>query len=80
MKKSSASEKRMTVSIDEKLFKEASKTFGEKSQSAVVNRALEEAVKIGKIRRLVSFIGKDMWRGNLSEMRRDVKAAHYGRR
>ena len=63
--------KRTNLVLDEKLLEEATRELGLKTYSATVNKALEEVLRIRKIRRIPQFFGKLKWHGNLSEMRED---------
>ncbi len=63
--------KRTNLVLDEDLLKEAARVMGAKTYSAAVNQALEEIVNLRKIQNLKQFFGKDLWEGNLSEMRED---------
>lgn len=63
--------KRTNVVLDEKLLEEATRTLNKKTYSATINFALEEALRMHKIRGLSQFFGQDLWEGDLSEMRRD---------
>ncbi len=49
---------RTTLAIDEKLLEEAMKHSGEKTKTAVVNKALEEFVRRKKIQGLLELEGK----------------------
>ena len=42
-----------------------------KTCAAAVNPALEEILRVKKIRSLPQFFGQDLWRGDLSETRQD---------
>ncbi len=64
--------KRTNLVLDEALLEAAVSLLGVKTYSAAVNKALEEAIKVAKVRRLSQFIGKSVWEGTLSEMREDV--------
>ena len=64
--------KRTNLVLDENLLETATWLLGAKTYSATVNKALEEAIKLAKIRQLGAFIGKAVWDGNLSEMREDA--------
>lgn len=57
--------------LDEQLLKEATRELGLKTYSATVNKALEEIVRIQKVRRLPELFGKVQWHGDLAEMRED---------
>ena len=67
--------KRANLILDEKLLNTASRLFGEKTYSGTVNRALDEAIKAVKIRRLADFSGSGIWEGDLSAMREDKPRA-----
>lgn len=49
----------------------ATRVLGAKTYSAAVNQALEEILRVKKIRSLPQFFGQDLWRGDLAEMRQD---------
>ena len=63
--------KRTNLVLDDDLLKEAAQVLGAKTYSAAVNHALEEVVKLRKIQNLRQFFGKDLWEGDLTEMRED---------
>ena len=63
--------KRTNLVLDEKLLEEATRVFGLKTYSATVNKALEEAIRIQKVRSLHQFMGSNLWQGDLAEMRED---------
>ena len=63
--------KRTNLVLDENLLKDATRLLGAKTYSAAVNTALEETIRVLKIRGLLDFFGKDIWDGNLSDMRDD---------
>jgi len=63
--------KRTNLVLDEELLTEATRTLGVKTYSAAVNRALEEIIRIRKVQSLGTFFGKNLWQGDLSEMRED---------
>jgi Arc/MetJ family transcription regulator len=63
--------KRTNLVLDEKLLEEATRVLGLKTYSATVNRALEEAIRVQKVRGLSQFFGKIQWEGDLAEMRED---------
>lgn len=70
--------KRTNVVLDEDTLEEATRSLGLKTYSATINFALEEAMRMQKIRRLGEFFGQGLWEGDLSEMREDspLKARH----
>ncbi len=63
--------KRTNLVLDEKLLEEATRVLGLKTYSATVNKALEEAIRIQKVRSIPQFFGKIQWEGDLAEMRED---------
>lgn len=60
--------------LDEQILDEAQKLAGERTYSATVNRALEDFVRRIKANRILELRGSGLWRGDLSEMRRDSEA------
>jgi Arc/MetJ family transcription regulator len=67
--------KRTNLVLDDTLLEEATQALGLKTYSATVNKALEEVIRVQKIRRLADFYGSNMWDGDLAEMREDRPAA-----
>jgi Arc/MetJ family transcription regulator len=63
--------KRTNLVLDEELLEEATRVLGHKTYSGAVNQALEDAIRVHKIRRLADFAGSDLWEGDLSSMRED---------
>ena len=63
--------KRANLVLDGDRLEEARRLLGTKTYSETVNRALDEAIKIIKIRSIPSYFGKGLWKGNLSQMRED---------
>jgi Arc/MetJ family transcription regulator len=63
--------KRKNLIIDEALLANAKRLLKADTESATVNQALEEVVRILKIRDLSSFFGSDVWDGDLATMRED---------
>ena len=64
--------KRMNVVIDETALQQAHRVTGEKTYSATINRALQELVRVDKVREGIRALsGTGWWEGNLEEMRRD---------
>lgn len=61
--------KRTNLVLDEELLNKASRLLGEKTYSATINKALEEAIKVTSLRNLLNFQGSDIWEGDLREMR-----------
>ncbi len=74
--------------LDEHALDEAVRVLGVKTYSAAINQALEEVVRVRKIQGLAGFFGRDLWQGDLAEMREDhapepdrrAAAAKAGRR
>ena len=64
--------KRTNLVLDEELLKTATRLLGAKTYSAAVNQALEETVRIAKIRGLAGFFGSGVWEGDLTQMRADI--------
>lgn len=69
--------KRTNVVLDEAILEEATRAMGTRTYSAAINQALEEAIRVRKIRGLSAFFGKGLWQGNLAEMREDRPAAKH---
>jgi len=63
--------KRTTFMVDEVLLEEAKTVLGTKNYSDALEIALREAVRVRKVMNLTSYFGKDLWEGDLSEMRGD---------
>ncbi|MBL8232526.1 MAG: type II toxin-antitoxin system VapB family antitoxin [Bryobacterales bacterium] len=67
--------KRTNVVLDDALLEEATSLLGLKTYSATINKALEEVIRMQKVRRLSEFYGANLWEGNLGEMRGDAPLA-----
>jgi Arc/MetJ family transcription regulator len=63
--------KRTTVMVDTDLLEEATRISGKKNWSATIHLALTELVRRAKAERILELRGSGLWRGDLSEMRRD---------
>jgi Arc/MetJ family transcription regulator len=63
--------KRTNLVLDEQRLEEARKLLGAKTYSETVNKALDEAIRIIKIRSIPQYFGKGLWKGDLAEMRED---------
>jgi len=72
--------KRTNLVLDADLLERATRALGAKTYSAAVNQALEQVLRIEKIRGLSSFYGQGLWEGDLSEMREDRPARRVSRR
>jgi len=63
--------KRTSVMLNEEILETATRLLGAKSYSEAINRALEESIRLHHIRGLDDLMGSGIWKGELSEMRRD---------
>lgn len=64
------------IDLDEELLGTAMRLTGERTKRAVVHRALEELVRIAKLRELRGARGSLKWEGNLETLRE--ARADYG--
>lgn len=64
--------------VDEEVLEEAMRLTGERSQSAVIRRALEDLVRRARSRQMLDLAGSGAWEGDLGVMRGD--AVHEDRR
>ena len=64
--------KRTNVVLADDVLEEATRVLGVKTYSAAINMALEEAIRVKKIRNMAALFGTDLWQGNLAEMREDA--------
>jgi Arc/MetJ family transcription regulator len=64
--------KRTNLVLDGDVLEEARRILGARTYSETVNKALEEAIRIARIRSLPDLLTKVRWTGDLSEMRRDA--------
>lgn len=64
------------IDLDEHLLETAMRLTGERTKRAVVHRALEELVRIEKLRELRGARGSLKWEGNLETLREE--RADYG--
>ena len=60
-----------SYSVDEKLLKEVTKTFGFLNKSQTINIALEELLNAKKRKDFFLWAGSKIWVGNLQEIRKD---------
>ena len=72
--------KRTNLVIDVSLLKEAKKILESDTNSATVNEALAEVIRISRLKTLASFFGKDDWSGALPSMREDQGALGSNRK
>jgi Arc/MetJ family transcription regulator len=63
--------KRTNLVLDGDVLEEARRISGAKTYSETVNKALAEVVRRHKMRSIVEFFGKGLWKGDLAEMRED---------
>jgi Arc/MetJ family transcription regulator len=63
--------KRTNLVLDEHLLDEAIRMSGERTYSAVVNRALADLVRRIKARQILELAGSGLWEGDLATMRGD---------
>lgn len=63
--------KRTNLVLDELVLEEAVRLSGERTYSAVVNRALVDLVRRIKARRILELTGSGLWEGDLASMRSD---------
>jgi Arc/MetJ family transcription regulator len=68
--------KRTNLVLDGDVLEEARRALGTKTYSETVNQALAETVRQHKMRSIVDFFGKGLWKGDLSEMREDRPGRH----
>ena len=64
--------KRTNLVLNEDLLEEATRLSGERTYSRAVERALEDFVRRGRAKRILSLAGSGAWEGSLAEMRRDA--------
>ncbi len=64
--------KRTTLVLDEESLEQALRLSGERTYSAVVNRALSEFVRRARAGRILELAGSGLWEGDLAEMRGDL--------
>ena len=63
--------KRTNLVLNEHTLKTATHLLGAKTYSEAVNRALEDAIRLAKLRGLVEIAGEKVWSGDLAAMRED---------
>ena len=57
------------VKIDDHLLSEAMKISGMDTQAAVLNLALKEYLRKNNRKKILKYRGKNIWEGNIEEMR-----------
>ena len=55
--------------IDDNLLAEAMKISGMETKAAVLNLALKEYLRKNNIKKVLKYRGKNIWEGNIEEMR-----------
>lgn len=63
--------KRTNLVLDERLLAQATQVLAAKTYSAAVNTALEEVIRLRKIQSIPHFFGSGIWKGDLSQVRKD---------
>lgn len=63
------------IDLDEELVETAMRLSGERTKRAVVHRALEELIRVERLRGLRAARGTLKWEGNLAELREE-RAPH----
>lgn len=66
--------RRTNLVLDEQLLQEATRVLAARTYSAAVNAALEEVIRVRKIRSIPGFFQSGIWQGELPEMREDRRA------
>jgi Arc/MetJ family transcription regulator len=64
------------IDLDEGLVETAMRLSGDRTKRAVVHRALEELIRVARLRGLSGARGTLKWEGNLAELREE--RATYG--
>lgn len=68
------------IDLDDALVETAMRLSGERTKRAVVNRALEELIRVERLRGLRGARGTLKWEGNLSVLREESPAHGSTRR
>jgi len=63
--------RRTNLVRDGELLDQATKLFGLKTYSATVNHALEEVIRLEKIKGISRYFGTGIWQGDPGRMRDD---------
>jgi Arc/MetJ family transcription regulator len=64
------------IDLDEELVETAMRLSGDRTKRAVVHRALEELIRVARLRGLSGARGTLKWEGNLADLREE--RATYG--
>ena len=57
--------------VDEALLEEAKTVLAAKNYSEALDMSLRETIRTRKVMNLTGYFGKDLWEGDLAEMRKD---------
>ena len=68
------------IDLDDELLGTTMRLTGERTKRAVVHRALEELIRIARLRELRGARGSLKWEGNLRELREERAAYGSARR
>jgi Arc/MetJ family transcription regulator len=60
---------RTNVDLDNTLLTEAMKMSGIQTKKAVLEMALQEYLRRNNLKKILEYRGKNIWEGNLEEMR-----------
>lgn len=55
--------------VDEALLDEAKTALGAKNYSETLDMSLRETIRVKNVMGLTEYFGKDLWKGDLKEMR-----------
>ena len=72
--------RRTNLVLDGEALEEARRALGTKTYSETVNHALSEVIRRHKMRSIVQFFGKGLWKGDLSQMRDDHPRRRFRRK
>lgn len=72
--------RRTNLVLDEHLLVEATRVLAARTYSAAVNTALEEVIRVRKIRSIPRFFQSGIWQGDLAEMRKDPSSRRRRRK
>ena len=60
---------RTNIELDDELVKKAMDLTKLSTKKAVINKALEELIKANTRKKMLKYIDRGVWEGNLKEMR-----------
>jgi len=61
---------RTSIVIDDSLLTEAMKVSGLNTKTAVLNMVLREYLRKNNLKKILKYRGKNIWEGDLDEMRK----------